>query len=249
MLSFVTVTFNNVDGLIKTYNSILKCLDYNKLAKFEWVVIDGGSQDGTIEFLSGLKNKQFHVTWISEKDNGIYDAMNKGVQLCKNNYVHFLNSGDRLIDGKVFDAICQEDSSDVIFCAVRYNYNGRFYIRKPKKISYCCYGMPANHQGCIYKKEILYNYPYTTEYMVSSDYWLNCVCYKNGFSCSYFYDSIVDFEVGGISTKKYFRVVIDMYRIQRDILNIGFFRAVAFGVRRFLVMTVNYFLHKISLLF
>lgn len=244
MLSFVTVTFNNLRGLKSTYNSILKCID--DIEKFEWIVIDGGSHDGTIDFLSDLTTSQIQLKWVSEKDNGIYDAMNKGVRLCHGDYVHFLNAGDKLINDKVINFVSEKDGSDVYYFAVNYNYNGHSYIRKPKNISYSNYGMPANHQGCVYKKEILLANPYPSKYRVSADYWLNCICYRNNVSCSYYVDPIVDFEVGGVSTTKFIRVVKDMYCVQRDVLKMNIIKATVFAIRRFVVMTINYLLYKAS---
>lgn len=249
MLSFITVTYNNLDGLKKTYDSILQCLNKKKCFDVEWIVVDGGSKDNTIDFLSGLKTDLFSIRWVSEKDNGIYDAMNKGVNLSRGDYVHFLNAGDKLLEDNIIDAVTLAKDRDVIFCSVRYNYNGRFYIRKPKDISYCNYGMPANHQGCIYKRKILLANPYPDKYLVSSDYWLNCICYKNKFSFSYYPTAVVDFEVGGVSTTKYLRVIKDMYLVQRDTLKLNILIAMLFGVRRFFVMSINYLLHKISLIF
>lgn len=91
VLSIVTVVYNNLAGLEVTYNSLAPQLTLQD----EWIVVDGGSTDGTVEFLRRLN--QANLTWSSEQDLGIYDAMNKGAYRAKGTYLLFLNSGDELL--------------------------------------------------------------------------------------------------------------------------------------------------------
>nr|WP_315203231.1 glycosyltransferase [uncultured Albidiferax sp.] len=242
-ISFVTVAFNNSEGLKRTWESV-KSLSTVSL-KFEWLVIDGGFNDDgkTIEFLKSLGDS---VRWVSEPDAGIYDAMNKGVRLASMRFVNFLNAGDVLIADsfiKTFDAV--KKSSEVIFCAVLYDYGGFVKLREPRSLNYARYGMPANHQGCIYRKDFISRFPYPAEYRISADYWLSTVIYLKKPVIEYFKNPIVSFEVGGVSTVKFNRVVREMFVIQRDVLKIGLFERVVFAVRRSLVMTANLVIYKI----
>ena len=97
--SIITVVRNDLNGILNTYNS-LKNQSY---ANYEWVVIDGNSSDGTKEFLQNLDCK--FINYISESDNGIYDAMNKGIIICKNMYILFLNAGDIFFDFNVLNIV------------------------------------------------------------------------------------------------------------------------------------------------
>src|ERR1051325_9405304 len=101
-LSVVTVAFRNYEGVVKTWRS-LRNLARDPSITFEWIVVDGGSQDGTAEFLENL-NGQYNLRYISEKDKGIYDAMNKGIAMAEGRFALFLNSGD------IFHA----DAADVV---------------------------------------------------------------------------------------------------------------------------------------
>ena len=83
----VTVTYNNIQGLRKTSESVLA----QSFEDFEWIVVDGGSTDGTMEFLSNLD--QSRVRFLSEKDDGIYDAMNKGIDRTRADYCIFMKCG------------------------------------------------------------------------------------------------------------------------------------------------------------
>ena len=87
-LSIITVNLNNLEGLKKTYESVV-CQTFTD---YEWLVIDGGSTDGSREFIEQHQDK--FAFWCSEPDKGIYNAMNKGIVRAKGEYLNFMNSGD-----------------------------------------------------------------------------------------------------------------------------------------------------------
>ena len=87
--SIITVVLNAKKDLIETIESLRK----QDFKNFEYIVIDGGSTDGTIEIINN--NLDIIDKWKSEKDFGIYDAMNKGIDLCEGNYIGMLNAGDK----------------------------------------------------------------------------------------------------------------------------------------------------------
>ncbi len=90
-LSIVTINYNNANGLESTINSVLNQQECN----FEYIVIDGLSTDSSVEIIKNVKhNKNISFKWISEKDTGVYNAMNKGVKMSTGEYLLFLNSGD-----------------------------------------------------------------------------------------------------------------------------------------------------------
>jgi glycosyltransferase involved in cell wall biosynthesis len=96
-LSIITINLNNKDGLLKTIESVV-----NQTSKdFEYVVIDGASVDGSVEALKNFSDRIDVI--VSEKDSGIYNAMNKGIQLSKGEYLLFLNSGDWLLGNDVLE--------------------------------------------------------------------------------------------------------------------------------------------------
>ena len=97
-ISIVTVVLNDKDGLNKTIQSV-RSLEYPFL---EYVVVDGGSDDGTLDVIK--ENRDVVDKWISEKDSGIYNAFNKGIALTSGEYVHILNAGDVYYSAKVFNA-------------------------------------------------------------------------------------------------------------------------------------------------
>lgn len=105
-LSVITVNFNNAQGLLKTIKSV-----QNQLFKdFEFIIIDGGSTDESLDIIRhNMENVNYHV---SEKDNGVYHAMNKGIKKATGEYCLFLNSGDCLFDENVLKIVFQQVTGD-----------------------------------------------------------------------------------------------------------------------------------------
>lgn len=96
-LSVITVNLNNVQGIRRTLASVVE----QTYADFEWIFIDGESSDGSFEIAKEYLNKLEHYKICSEKDSGIYDAMNKGIELSRGEWILFLNSGDSLVNSSV----------------------------------------------------------------------------------------------------------------------------------------------------
>ncbi|WP_165043360.1 glycosyltransferase family 2 protein [Dysgonomonas sp. ZJ709] len=109
-LSIITINLNDKDGLQRTIESVI-CQNFTD---YEFIIIDGGSQDGSIDMIDRYKDKIAYS--VSEKDTGIYNAMNKGIRQAKGEYCHFLNSGDRLASSDVLSKIFDNDPHDSFIC-------------------------------------------------------------------------------------------------------------------------------------
>jgi glycosyltransferase involved in cell wall biosynthesis len=99
LISVITINYNNLEGLKKTTSSVLE----QTWQEFEYIIIDGGSTDGSKEYLEDISNSIEY--WISEPDSGVYNAMNKGIRVSNGEYLLFLNSGDWLFNHKVLDKV------------------------------------------------------------------------------------------------------------------------------------------------
>src|SRR6476620_10717666 len=109
LITVVTICYNNIAGLESTAHSLAQ----QEFRAFEWIVIDGASRDGTVEYLQSM---QRDCTWISESDRGIYDAMRKGLAIASGDYVLFLNAGDELVDSVSLSTLVPHlDGTDVLF--------------------------------------------------------------------------------------------------------------------------------------
>lgn len=109
-VSIITINLNNLDGLQKTIDSVI-C---QTSKDFEWIIIDGGSTDGSVELIEKYAK---HITyWVSEPDTGIYNAMNKGIKVSKGEYLMFLNSGDYLANNTILaDVLKNITGEDIVY--------------------------------------------------------------------------------------------------------------------------------------
>jgi glycosyltransferase involved in cell wall biosynthesis len=125
-ISIITINYNNLEGLKKTVASVVS----QTWRDFEYIVIDGGSTDGSAAYIESQSDKITY--WVTEPDTGIFNAMNKGILKSKGKYLQFLNSGDWLFDENVLDKI----SSNLVDCDILYgnvvkvNPNNENYLEK-----------------------------------------------------------------------------------------------------------------------
>ena len=95
-LSIITINYNNAEGLRKTIESVLA----QTYTEIEYIIVDGASTDGSVDVIRELATRPT-IKWVSEKDKGIYNAMNKGIRMATGEYIEILNSGDILFDANV----------------------------------------------------------------------------------------------------------------------------------------------------
>ncbi len=154
-LTIITINRNNAEGLRKTIKSVVD----QTFTDYEYIVIDGASLDGSIHVIKEFENRI--STWISEKDNGIYCAMNKGLKLAHGEYVYFLNSGDFLSTEysltNIFNNIKSSERFDFIFTDTKVKINNKILRRRiPQILSfYYVYRTGINHQATITKRLII----------------------------------------------------------------------------------------------
>jgi glycosyltransferase involved in cell wall biosynthesis len=109
-LSIITINYNHGPGLQKTIDSVTG----QSFVDYEYIIIDGGSTDSSVEIINNHA-KQF-AYWVSEKDRGVYDAMNKGILQAKGEYCYFLNSGDVLWNNKVLESLFSNNvEEDIVY--------------------------------------------------------------------------------------------------------------------------------------
>ncbi|WP_315905499.1 glycosyltransferase family 2 protein [Vibrio fluvialis] len=190
-VTVITVNYNNAKGLMKTIESVLS-QSYEAL---EFIVVDGGSTDESLDILDSYKNNIDIV--ISESDNGIYDAMNKGIAVSSGRWLNFMNSGDVFYNNNVIKNIFYRKipSNIKLIYGEQYN-NGAIISPLPTKflelgIIHAC------HQAMFFVSDI----KYSLEYSIYSDYDLVARIYKKEPKhLLYLNEIICEFEGGGISS-------------------------------------------------
>lgn len=200
-ISIITVNLNNKSGLERTINSVIN----QKEKLYEFIVIDGDSTDGSKELLEKY-SKQIDY-WVSEKDNGIYNAMNKGIRNANGDYLLFLNSGDFLVDNKeiVNNIISQIDNQDIITFNGNILHENLSYksIRKHItniSLSYV-YERGFKHQSTLIKKSLFTELGlYDESFKVAGDYefWIRAFT-KKTIKYENFDFEISNFVLGGVS--------------------------------------------------
>ena len=231
--SIVTVVRNDAKGLHETAAS----LNSQLFTDYEWVVINGGSHCDS--FMKAIESSVSSPKFISEPDDGIYDAMNKGVAHSSGEHIVFMNAGDvfydrntllkvsEVIDGNAGSVDVVLGGADMVF------RSGKRWYRPPRDMEkYIWHGLPANHQASYFRRELLDAHPYDTDYGVCGDYYLFCRLYQHGVNTVLVDFPLVSFRVGDTSYKRPFSVVSEALEIQKDVLRLSWFiRMLSMGRR------------------
>lgn len=229
-ISIITITYNAETVLEKTMQSILNQTDKS----FEYIIIDGASKDKTVEIIKkyeslvaenqfdGFTTEQFR--WISEPDKGLYDAMNKGIDMATGDFLWFMNAGDKIYDvetlSQIQTAISENPESDVIYgqsliideddqpLGERHKVAPKVLIRKS-----LLNGLVVCHQSIVVRKTIAPHYD--LQYKVSADYdWTNKVLRKSKGNI-YINDYLSRFMVAGLSAVQRKRSWKERYEIMK----------------------------------
>lgn len=201
IVSIITITYNDLNGLINTSKSILPLPN-----NCEWIIIDGNSSDGTKKFLETLPVKD-NIKYVSEKDNGIYDAMNKGILLAKGKYLSFMNSGDAYVRETFLDVVNKltDDVDIVMYDCKTISQDGKDgYSRAfPKDIDEIRNWACIQHQSTLIKKDVFDKLGlYSLNYKYLSDYEHSVKAYLDD-SITFRFDSskkLAIFLLDGVST-------------------------------------------------
>ena len=217
LLSIVTITFNNFEDLLHTIESV------RDLEHSEHIIINGGNCLKTLEYLKNFSGKS-----ISEPDQGISDAFNKGINLSTGDAIIMLNSGDILLDRTYPSRACQilGQDSEIDFVHSDLIFEDRLigpYVMRPLRIKNILYpnigrGMPYRHQSMVVRKEVfdrvgLFNLDY-----ISSDY--DWVCkwefsLKESHGKAYYSDGVpvIKMDGGGISSTQESKIILEAIQI------------------------------------
>ena len=212
-LSIITVCYNDAKNLSRTLQNIRE----QRSKTIQLIVVDGDSTDDT---KSVIRSYQDVITdWISEKDGGLYHAMNKGLRLAKGEYIVFLNAGDVFHDPQVISFIYHHHHNEEILYgdAVFVDQEGTFkssrHKKIPKELNWLSFrdGMVICHQALIVKstKAVLYD----TQYQVCADLDWAIRITKKAESTLNLGMTVCDFQRGGISDKRRNTALLERWRI------------------------------------
>jgi glycosyltransferase involved in cell wall biosynthesis len=182
LISIITINYNNHEGLKKTIESV----NNQTWQQFEYIVIDGGSTDGSKEYIKSKSDKIDY--WISEPDKGIYNAMNKGITKATGEYLLFLNSGDHFFKNDVlFEYHKFLVEKDLIYFNLNFIDKEKSWIGKyPRQLTFSHFiSDTLPHPATFIKRQLFEQFGlYDERFKVVSDwkFFVECIC---RFNCTY----------------------------------------------------------------
>lgn len=203
-ISVISVVFNDILGMQRTMESVMS-LEYPNL---EYIIIDGGSTDGTKELIqSYIDSKPAHLhidiaKFISQKDDGIYDAMNKGVNYSSGEYLSFMNAGDIFYSPASLKQVINSSPSDadIIYTDTQICYDK--YNSKILKASHNHkFHHKFIHQSSLIRASLLKKYKYDTSFKIAGDTHFLVKMYNLGYKFHYVDMVLSSFNLDGISSK------------------------------------------------
>ena len=195
-ITVVTVVYNGKQLLEKTICSVLN----QSYTNIEYIVIDGASTDGTTDIIRKYESSIF--AWISEKDKGIYHAMNKGVAMSSGDWICFINCGDVFVDEhtvqKIANCITEPSDADIFYGNILVNGKDSMIERIASK--------PCNkhrmffcHQSAFVKTKLMRQFPFDETYKMSADLKFFKQCYNIGYQFYHLDFPVVIYDTSGVS--------------------------------------------------
>lgn len=214
LVTVITVVLNGEAYLEETIQSVIRQTYHN----VEYIVIDGGSSDGTLDI---IRKYEYAIDyWVSERDRGIYDAMNKGIDLASGRWVNFMNGGDRFLQNETLDlSILQFEKNETVagyYSDSEIAYSSGF-IRTSRAIemSSAWKKMPFQHQAFFAQTQILRKNKFSLDYAICSDYNQVITMLMQGYILKKISNVICRVAAGGIADSRRSKVFAEYHQIGR----------------------------------
>lgn len=190
LVTVVTVVFNDKENIQRTIDSVASQTYKN----IEHIVIDGGSTDGTLDI---IRSNSSIAYWLSEKDAGIYDAMNKGIAHASGTWINFMNSGDVFFENATVESVflnADVRNNDLVYGDVEVDYGNFKRLKKSGAVNLLKAGMQFSHQSLFARRSVLEMFGFDLSYRTAADYNFIFLCWVKGFKFG-----SVDFVIGSVS--------------------------------------------------
>lgn len=213
VLSVITVVYNNVSDIERTIRSVLN----QTYPRIEYIIIDGASTDGTLDVIG--KYSESIARLVSEKDKGIYDAMNKGLQYATGDYVLFMNSGDEIYaTDTVANVFSAARGADIYYGETEmfdqnWQSQGRRRHKVPAKLNFYSfrYGMSVSHQAIYIRRSL--TVPYDLRYQLSADIDWILKALKKATKVVNTHQYVAKYLLGGLSKKRHRQSLRERFEI------------------------------------
>lgn len=217
-ISVVTVCFNAAATIAATFESVLQ----QEYMDYEYLVIDGKSTDNTMdivrEYSQRFNEKGISFHMLSERDHGIYDAMNKAIKMAEGTWIYFLNADDRLYDSTVFGRVFidKHAGADVVYGKVMKVDKDRWEVREHRDVENIVQEMPFCHQGAFTRTKTMNRYMFDTKYRICADYDFFLKLYLNGGKFAKVEEMVACFSMEGMSGTNFLKMLREGYDVRRD---------------------------------
>ena len=211
-VSIITVCFNAAAVLENTIVSVLS----QSFKSIEYIIVDGGSSDGTLDIINKYRNSI--DKWVSERDNGVYDAMNKGVGYASGEWILFMNAGDSFYDADSLSRVfskAYDESTGVIYGDVNLIFpNCGSILRRMDDLQGIAQPLSVCHQSTLSRKELLTTHRFDLSYRIAADANFFYSLWKKNIVFEYVPVCIANYEaVAGVSSTKFVRLFKEHARI------------------------------------
>jgi len=209
VVSIVTVVFNDGEKIEELIHDVTN----QTYPNIEYIIIDGGSTDGTLDIIKKYADKIDY--WVSESDKGIYDAMNKGVSIATGEWVNFMNAGDAFYRPTTIAEVIEAmpPSADLVYGHTYYKENEKLTLITTYNVEDLWMSMICSHQSLLVRTDILKKHPFNIRYKISSDFDFIYYCYVNRYR---FFDTkkiIAVHAVDGVSEQNIITRMMERWRI------------------------------------
>lgn len=217
-VSIITTCFNSASTISDTFDSVLR----QTYPDIEYIVKDGGSTDGTVDIIRQYEPKfKGHMKWISAPDRGIYDGMNRGIDIATGNVIGILNADDFFTDGYVIANMIkamEEKHVDAVYGDIHFVNGGdigktvRYYSSKLFHPLWLRFGFAPAHPSFYLKREVYERAGlYKTDYQIAADFEMFVRLFLN-YRISYYYlpQDFVTMRTGGSSTRSFHNRMIGL---------------------------------------
>lgn len=211
LISIITVVYNGEKYLAETIQSVIN-QTYDNI---EYIIIDGGSTDGTLDIIRKYEDAIDY--WISEQDRGIYDAMNKGLQVCSGDYVWFINAGDMIFGNNTVKTMIQFCCDADVFYGDNQliNQNGENVkvAKAPSEVNWRSFlhGMVVSHQAMVIRKSLIKPYDLQYKYVSDHDWVINSL--KKAEKICNIHTPMSKYLLGGFSDQNFYGCWNDKFKI------------------------------------
>lgn len=252
LLSIITATYNSERTLDETFKSVLN----QNYTNFEYIIVDGKSWDNTIEIIkeheSSFKDKGIVFKWISERDSGIYNAWNKGLQMAVGNWIAFLGSDDIYLENaieKYADMAILNNNADLIHSKVKI-LRGTSFIREiDKKWEWVQFKKSMNiaHAGAFHNKIYFEKYGnFDESYKIAGDYEM-LLRAKNELKVIFLNEFTVIMQEDGVSNRMFLKAFKEAEKAKLNTLGMSLIAVKRYSLINLLRYFLGKFLRKVNL--